>query len=204
MSFRFSMDGKVVIVTGGASGIGLACTKSFVEQGAKVVVCDINQNKLKQISKVLGTSIVTRTLDVRNRFLVNKTFRGVAKKEGRLDVLIASAAIPIRKSILDTKPKEWSRTLDTNLTGLFYCSQAAAKIMIKYRKGTIIHMSSINGLKAITGRGSYSVAKGGVEMLTKIMAAELGEHGITVNSIAPAPVETPMIRKMHTKKTRKL
>lgn len=128
--------------------------------------------------------------------------RSVLATEGRLDILVASAAVPFVKPVLDTEPDDWSRVIGTNLTGLFYCSQSAARIMAESGGGSIVHISSVNGIRAITGRGAYAVAKGGVEMLTKVMAAELAAKGITVNSIAPAPVDTDMIKEMHGPQTR--
>lgn len=199
---KLKMSTKIVAITGASSGIGLACTETFLRQGAKVIALDNDNIGLTKIKDRFSNTVRTIPLDVRDLSSVEQAMKMIDDDEGRLDVLIASAAIPMVTPIIDIKKVEWENVINTNLSGLFYCSQTAAKLMLKQGNGRIIHMSSVNGLRAVSGRGAYSVAKGGVEMLTKIMAAELGDQGITVNAIAPGPVNTPMIKKMHSKNTR--
>ena len=196
------LTGKVAAITGGAGGIGQACGQRFATEGARVVLFDVDAAKTEAAAKAIGPSARGEALDVRDPEAVEAAMRRIAATEGRLDILVASAAVPLIKPVLDTEPEDWDRVISTNLTGLFYCSQRAARIMAEQGEGRIVHISSVNGLRAITGRGAYAVAKGGVEMLTKIMAAELGDAGITVNGIAPAPVDTPMIKEMHGPETR--
>lgn len=193
---------RVAAITGGASGIGLACAEAFVREGARVVLLDVNADTLKTAAGDLGTMARGEVLDVSDPAAVSRAFRRLVETEGRLDILVASAAVPLVKPVLEIEAADWQRVIGINLTGLFYCSQAAARIMVAQGDGRIVHMSSVNGIRAITGRGAYSVAKGGVEMLTKMMAAELGGFGVTVNSVAPAPVDTPMIQQMHGPQTR--
>ena len=193
---------KVAAITGGASGIGLACADAFVREGAKVVLLDVDAAKLNKATEDLGANARGEVLDVSDHDAVASAFKRIVENEGRLDILVASAAVPLVKPVLEIGAAEWQRVIDINLSGLFYCSQAAARIMVAQGDGRIVHMSSVNGIRAITGRGAYSVAKGGVEMLTKMMAVELGASGVTVNSVAPAPVDTPMIKQMHGPQTR--
>ncbi len=196
------LTGKVAAITGGGGGVGHACGQRFAAEGAKVVLFDIDADKASAAAKDIGPTARGEALDVRDPDAVEAAMRRILATEGRLDILVASAAIPLVKPVLDTEPGDWDKVIGTNLTGLFYCSQRAARIMAEQGSGSIVHISSVNGLRAITGRGAYAVAKGGVEMLTKIMAAELGQQGITVNGIAPAPVDTPMIKEMHGPDTR--
>ncbi|MDC0738072.1 SDR family NAD(P)-dependent oxidoreductase [Cognatishimia sp. SS12] len=196
------LSNKVAAITGGASGIGLSCAQAFLEEGARVVIFDVNEDNLNAALATLGENARGEVLNVGDAEAVTAAFDKITQVEGRLDILVASAAVPLVKPIIEIEPDEWQRVIDVNLTGLFYCSKAAAKIMVAQGDGRIVHMSSVNGIRAITGRGAYSVAKGGVEMLTKMMAAELGGAGITVNSVAPAPVDTPMIKQMHGPDTR--
>ena len=194
--------GKVAAITGGAGGIGQACGERFAAEGARVVLFDLDAGKAEAAARAIGPTARGQALDVRDVEAVEAAMRRVAATEGGLDVLVASAAVPLVKPVLDIEPGDWDRIIGTNLTGLFYCSQRAARIMAERGEGRIVHVSSVNGLRAITGRGAYTVAKGGVEMLTKIMAAELGGAGITVNGVAPAPVDTPMVKQMHGPETR--
>jgi 3-oxoacyl-[acyl-carrier protein] reductase len=196
------LNGKVATITGGGGGVGQACGERFAAEGAKVILFDIDAKKAEAAAQAIGAAARGEALDVCDPQAVESAMRGVVASEGRIDILVASAAIPLVKPILETEPEDWDRVIRTNLSGLFHCSQRAARIMAAQGGGSIVHISSVNGLRAITGRGAYAAAKGGVEMLTKVMAAELDQLGITVNGIAPAPVDTPMIKQMHGPETR--
>ena len=200
------LENKSTIVTGGASGVGKSIAERFAREGARVTVADINEQGVEQVVASIrsqGGIAIPFVLDVSDPDAVNAMIEEVADQHSGLDVIVNSAAIARVQKMLDITIDDWNELLAINLTGVFLCAQAAARFMqVHGGGGRIINISSVNGQRAITGRGTYTVAKGGVEMLTKIMAAELGEYGITVNSIAPAPVDTPMIKKMHDATTR--
>ena len=200
------LENKSAVVTGGASGVGKAIAERFAREGARLVVADINEAGLADTTKAIeaeGGEATTIVVDVSNPAEVTAMVDQIVTDNGGLDIIVNSAAIARVQKFLDITMDNWNELLAINLTGVFLCAQTAAKAMLAQgRGGRIINISSVNGQRAITGRGAYTVAKGGVEMLTKIMAAELGESNITVNSIAPAPVDTPMIKKMHTQATR--
>nr|WP_254704021.1 SDR family NAD(P)-dependent oxidoreductase [Roseovarius sp. THAF9] len=117
-------------------------------------------------------------------------------------MLVASAAIVKTNAILDFDPEDWRRIIDVNLTGAFHCCQLAGRQMLEKGWGRIITVSSVNGQIANTGRGAYSCTKGGVGMLTRLLATELGDKGITANAVAPVPVDTPMVLQVHGPKDR--
>lgn len=200
------LENKSAVVTGGASGVGKAIAKRFAQEGARVAVADNNSADLEDTAKAIqsqGGNVIPIVVDVSKPNEVNAMIDQVVKDNAGLDIIVNSAAIARVQKVLDITLENWNELLAINLTGVFLCAQAAAKTMqAQGRGGRIINISSVNGQRAISGRGAYTVAKGGVEMLTKIMAAELGGLDITVNSIAPAPVDTPMIKKMHTQSTR--
>ena len=200
------LKNKSAIVTGGASGVGRAIAERFAAEGARLVIADVNDAGLKETSTAIessGGSVVPLKVDVSDPDAVNEMIERAVNGHQRLDIIVNSAAIARVQKVLDITLENWNELLSINLTGVFLCAQAAARHMCEQGGGgRIINISSVNGQRAVTGRGAYTVAKGGVEMLTRIMAAELGESGITVNSIAPAPVDTPMIKKMHTQTTR--
>jgi 3-oxoacyl-[acyl-carrier protein] reductase len=199
------LNDKTALVTGGASGIGAAIATRFAAEGARLVLADIKGDAAESLAaeiRAAGGEARAIEVDVRDPDSVAAAMALASQKGGRLDVLVNSAAVPQVCPILDVKIEDWRRVIDINLTGLFICAQAGARIMVDQGGGRIVNLSSVNGQRAITGRGAYTAAKGGVQMLTRIMAAELGPLGVTVNAIAPGPVDTPMVKEMHTPATR--
>ena len=197
---------KVALVTGGGSGIGKAIAERFAVEGAKLVLADINGDNAAEVAaeiKTSGGQASSVAIDVRDQSAVENMIDDIVETQGGIDILINSAAVPQVCPILEMPLEDWKRVIDINLTGTFVTAQAAARAMVKAgTAGRIVNLSSVNGQRAITGRGAYTAAKGGVTMLTLIMAAELGPANVTVNAIAPGPVDTPMVRKMHDAATR--
>ncbi len=184
---------KVAIITGAAKGIGKAIAIEFVKEGAKVVVADIDfegaQKTVEELKKMGGEAIAVKVNvadpdDVKN--MVEKT----VEKFGKIDILINNAGIAIQKPALDMTLEEWRRIIDVNLTGVFLCSQAAARVMVKQGGGVIINMASMLGFIAIPKRSAYCASKAGVIGLTKELAVEWAKYGIRVVGVAPGWVAT--------------
>jgi NAD(P)-dependent dehydrogenase (short-subunit alcohol dehydrogenase family) len=187
------------LVTGGAGGVGSAVASGLARAGVEVVVTDIEADACQQVADTIaaeGFHAEWATLDVTNRAEVDALFAAQEEKGG-IDILVTSAAIVKAAPILDFPVEDWQRILDVNLTGTFHVCQCAGRQMVKKGFGRIITMSSVNGQVANSFRGAYSCTKGGVDMLTKLLAAELGKHGVTANAVAPPPIDTPMILKVH-------
>lgn len=198
-------EGKCALVTGAASGVGRSVAEGLAAEGAMVAVADRNASGAAQtVANITdaGGQAMFVLVDVSDPQQVTDMVRQVTTAFGRLDFDVNCAALAHLRRMLDIPPQEWNQVIDVNLTGVFYCAQASARYMAEHGGGRIVNMSSVNGQRAISGRGAYAVAKGGLEMLTRLMAAEFGEFGITVNNVAPAPVDTPMILEMHTEGTR--
>jgi len=195
--------GKNVVITGGAGGIGEATALAFAEAGANVIIMDWSQEALdKAAERLRGKGKVSSVaVDVADRDAVEAAFKEI-EAIGGTDVLVTSAAIVKTGAILDFDPQDWERILSVNLTGTFNCCQFAGRQMVAKGVGRIITVSSVNGQIANTGRGAYSCSKGGVDMLTRLLAAELGDKGVTANAVAPTPVDTPMILQVHGPKDR--
>ena len=187
-------------------GIGAACAQGFLEAGAEVTISDANKDTLDAQAAAFttqGFSVETVTLDVTDREHVEAVFEDFAPRGG-VDILVTSAAIVKVAPILEFPIEDWERILATNLTGVFHCCQCAGRQMIKGGFGRIINISSVNGQVANSGRGAYSCSKGGVDSLTRLLAAELGKYGVTANAVAPTPVDTPMILQVHGPQDRQL
>jgi len=187
------LTGKRAFITGGADGIGIACAQALVGAGVQVIISDIDQEALTtQNAKFLETDgpVETITLDVTDRGQVEAVFDKLAS-EGGIDILVTSTAIVKVVPILDFSVDDWDRILASNLTGVFHCCQCAGHQMVERGFGRIINISSVNGQIASTGRGAYSCSKGGVDSLTRLLAAELGKHNITVNAVAQHQLTPP-------------
>ncbi len=196
-----ALGGRRAMVTGGAGGIGMACATGLAEAGVEVVIADVSEEACARALEGLPEGVTSRAFDVRDRAACEAAFAAEAEKGG-VDILVTCAAVVKASPILDFDPDDWTRILDVNLTGTFHCCQLAGRQMVAKGWGRIITLSSVNGQIANAGRGAYSCTKGGVDMLTRLLAAELGDKGVTANAVAPIPVDTPMIRQVHGPKDR--
>jgi 3-oxoacyl-[acyl-carrier protein] reductase len=196
-----TLAGKRALVTGGAGGVGVACAKALVEAGAEVVIADATQAACEAALERLPGGVRAVVFDVSDRKACEKAFADQAEAGG-VDILVTSAAIVKAAPILEFDPEDWARILEVNLTGTFHCCQLAGRQMVQKGWGRIVTISSVNGQIANAGRGAYSCTKGGVDMLTRLLAAELGDKGVTANAVAPIPVDTPMILNVHGPKDR--
>lgn len=205
MSAHYNFEGRVALVTGGASGIGFAVVQQLAELGAKVAIADLNLSAANAVaSELVCAETLAIEVDVQDPADVSKMVDAVIERYGKLDILIHSAGVGIEKSFLETTPEEWKRLIDIDLSGTFYCAQAAARKMVENGYGRIVSLSSTAGLRGGTGRAAYGAAKGGVIALTKVMAVELASYGITANALAPGAIETELVARMHSGETREV
>jgi NAD(P)-dependent dehydrogenase (short-subunit alcohol dehydrogenase family) len=194
------LEGKVAIVTGGARGIGLAIVKRYREEGARVVIADMDEKSGAAAEKELGGDGEVRFVatDVGERLDVHNLLAATIDAFGDIDILVNNAGIVHGADFLDIDEADFDRVLRVNLKGAFLCGQAVARHMVERVKnggpaGTIINMSSINDTFAIPNQVPYSVSKGGVSQLTKVMALSLAPHGIRANAIGPGSIMTDML-----------
>jgi NAD(P)-dependent dehydrogenase (short-subunit alcohol dehydrogenase family) len=197
------LQDKVAIVTGSGSGLGKAMVKRLAEEGASVVVADINQEAVDTVVRELketGRTAMGFKVDVTNRSQIKELMAATAGKFGRIDILVNNAGVTRHRPFLTMNDEDWNIVLGVDLKGVFFCVQAVAEYMIKQRYGKIVNISSASGIGGTphatagspAGNANYAAAKAGVVQLTKTLATELGPHGINVNSIAPGFILTPL------------
>ncbi|KOP78403.1 oxidoreductase [Lysinibacillus sp. FJAT-14745] len=196
-AFFDSLATKRVVITGAASGIGLATAKRFVAEGAKVVILDINKEAIQATLSENPGIFAGFSVDVSNAEQVNEIFNKIVEKMEGVDIFIANAGISVRANFLDISPEQWNKVIDINLTGVFYTSQAAAKLMIQQNAGVILMTASTNGITGHPYYADYNASKAGVNLLAKTMALELAPT-IRVNTICPGYVLTPMQKAEYT------
>lgn len=187
------LAGAVAIVTGGLSGIGDAIARRFAVEGAHVIAADISSTA---VSLAEGP-IIPFALDVSSPESVARMVSAVLAKFGRIDALVNSAGIGRDIPFLDTPPEEFDRIVAVNLRGTFLIGQAVARAMVSGLGGAIVNIASVSGLRGNIGRAAYGASKGGVIILSQVMATELAEQGVRVNVLAPGPVDTPLVARMH-------
>lgn len=185
------LENKVAVVTGAASGIGLAIANLFVAEGAKVIYSDLNQGDLKLDSETASFF----KCNVANSSELDNLVKAAVDKFGQLDIMVNNAGISSLGGILETTDEGWGQTMQVNLFGVFYGARAAAKLMRdKGIKGSIINMSSILGQVGFSGALAYCATKGGVVQLTHAAALDLAPLGIRMNAIAPGFIVTNMTK----------
>jgi NAD(P)-dependent dehydrogenase (short-subunit alcohol dehydrogenase family) len=188
-----ALDGKVALITGAASGIGLATSQLFAREGAQVAMFDRNADLVNETASAIGTSALAISGDVTDESDVEAMVTSCVDHFGRLDIGFNNAGIAYGAPINDHPLEAFQHVIDICLTGVFLClKHQSQQLLDQGQGGSLINMASINATQATKGLSAYCSAKAGVAMLTKVSALELGEHGIRVNAIGPGHTKTPM------------
>ncbi len=192
------LENKVVVITGAGSGIGKACAKQFVENGAIVIIADIDLNKAQEAAKTLaiqnGKSYPIK-MNVANYQEVEKSLRQVVESFGQLDIMVNNAGImnQLRAPTAQHTFDDWDRVIAINQTGVFYCLKASLKHMMDQGHGRIVNVASLAGLKASGNNLAYSASKFAVVGMTKSAAMEYAPYNIRINAVCPSYTQTPML-----------
>ena len=194
-----------IFVTGGASGIGFAIVQAIMERGWRVIVADLSQENLARAREALGQYAALaryEQLNVADEEAVIHTIARCEAEVGPLTGLVNSAGIGRDVPCLETTTALFRQIMDVNLIGSFVTAREAARCMRKHGRGSIVNIASVSGVRGNSGRVAYGASKGGVITMTQVMAVELAPLGIRVNAIAPGPIETPLVREMHSEQAR--
>ncbi len=202
-NIRFGLEGRVVVITGAAQGIGEACARRLVADGAAVALWDVNDTPGHALAAALeagGASALYRHCNVASKAEVEAALAATLVAFGRVDGLVNNAGIFKASPFLDISEADWDAVIDVNLKGHFLVGQAVARQMVAQGKqdgkaGAIVNMSSVNARLTIASIASYNASKGGIDQLTRVMALALADHGIRVNGVAPGTIATELAAK---------
>jgi NAD(P)-dependent dehydrogenase (short-subunit alcohol dehydrogenase family) len=196
---EFDLSGKVAIVTGAGRGMGCHIALALAKYGSDLVICSRTTSELEKTKEEIerfGRKVLIHRMDVTKipeiHFMVEESLMTF----GHIDILVNNAGVNIHQSAVDVTEETWDQIIDTNLKGLFFCAQAVGNVMIQQKKGKIINISSQSGSVGLPQRAAYCSSKGGVNLLTKVLAIEWAKYNIHVNAIAPTYIETPMTKPM--------
>jgi len=193
------LEDRVAIVTGAAQGIGYAIASRFLDEGARVVVCDLDEGRTRDAAHRLdasGKRAIARAGDVSKKATAVALVDVAVEAFGAVDILVNNAGVTHAAEFLDLDEADFDRVLAINLKSMFLCGQAVARRMVAQGKGgAIVNLSSVNAVLAIPNQVPYCVSKGGIAQLTKVMALSLASHGIRVNAIGPGTIATEMAKK---------
>ncbi len=194
-----NLTGKVAVVTGASGGIGQAIAERLAQDGADLVLCGQNAERLEESAvkaRLHGHRVEKVALDVSKGSAVQEAVGQIEKMMGRIDILVNNAGITKDGLVLRMSEEDWDQVMAVNLKSVFLFTKAVSRPMMKQRSGSIVNMSSIIGLIGNAGQGNYSASKAGIIAFSKSVAKELASRGVRVNSIAPGFIETTMTAKM--------
>jgi NAD(P)-dependent dehydrogenase (short-subunit alcohol dehydrogenase family) len=191
---RFDLQGQVALVTGASKGIGYGLAKALAQAGAKVVITARDLPALEQLAAEIragGGDALPLQLDVLNIPQISAVMQAAREHYGRLDILVNNAGLGANHAAVDVTEADWDELMDVNLKGLFFCCQAAGRIMLEQGYGRIINMSSQASVVGIRDHAVYCASKGGVNQVTRVLALEWSARGVTVNAVGPTFIYTP-------------
>jgi NAD(P)-dependent dehydrogenase (short-subunit alcohol dehydrogenase family) len=192
----FNLEGKVAVITGAGGGIGGAIAHALAGYGADIMAVDRNLESARSNADLItkmGRRAIAYGLNITDIAEIEKMTDAAVVEFGRIDILVNSAGMNIRKAVVDLRQEDWDPVLEVNLKGAVFCCRAAARVMIKQKKGKIINIASISSQLGHPDRCAYAASKGGLVQVTKVMATEWAKYNICVNAISPAAVDTPFI-----------
>lgn len=190
----FDLNGKIAVITGASMGIGYGLAKALAHAGATVVVTARNMSKLEQLCEEIrqeGGKAYAVALDVTDVPQIQSVMNQIAKDHGRIDILVNNAGLGYNHPATEVTEADWDQMMDVNLKGLFFCCQAAGRIMLEQGYGRIVNMSSQASVVGIRDHAVYCATKGGVNQLTRVLALEWSARGVNVNAVGPTFTYTP-------------
>ena len=188
------LQDKIAIITGGSAGIGKAIAKEFLNQGAKVMICDISQEKLKHVEEELSVFGTLRTFhtDIADKESVSRMISDITKEFGKIDILINNAGITSDAQFYKMTDEQFDRVIDVNLRGTYFMTKAVLPAMMQQKYGKIVHLTSVTAFNGNFGQANYAASKAAIIGMTRVQAKELGKYRINVNAIAPGSIMTDM------------